>query len=144
MVFGPRSVDAIDRGVDGPEPTGAMRAVLQGEGVDDGVIGGRPLALDLCFDEGEPVTRDELQRGMSEHAGVLRTAASLVAAATLARRPAAAGDDPVAAAELRNLQTVGQAVVAGALAREETRGAHARGEFPEKDGSLALRFVVSA
>ena len=28
MVFGPRVIEAIERGVDGPEPTGAMRCVL--------------------------------------------------------------------------------------------------------------------
>jgi L-aspartate oxidase len=143
MVFGPRAVDAIDRGVDEPTPTGAMRAVLDGDDVPPGVIGGRPLAVHLRWDEGVPVTRDELQHGMSDHAGVLRTAESLAHADALVRRPVAPGGSAVNAAEMRNLQTVGQAVVAGALAREETRGAHARVEFPERDPVLLLRFVVT-
>ncbi|MBA2282205.1 MAG: L-aspartate oxidase [Acidimicrobiia bacterium] len=140
MVFAPRAVDAIDGGIDGPSPTGAMRSVLQGEAVEAGVIGGRRLPFELGWDEGPPVTRDELQTGMSTHAGVLRSAGSLDMAMALARRPG--GEGGVAAAELRNLQTVGQVVVAGALAREETRGAHAREEFPEADDALLLRFVL--
>jgi hypothetical protein len=42
MVFGPRAVEAIERGVDGPAPTGAMRAVVDGAG--HGSIGGIRLA----------------------------------------------------------------------------------------------------
>ena len=49
MVFAPRVVEAILAGRDGPEPTGAMRAVLGGAGAPAGhdVIGGRPVDLDL-------------------------------------------------------------------------------------------------
>ena len=40
MVFGPRVVEAIDRGSEGPSATGAMRSLLGG-----GDIGGIPLEL---------------------------------------------------------------------------------------------------
>jgi L-aspartate oxidase len=52
MVFAPRVVEAVDRGRDGPEATGAMRCVLAGEGGPGGPVGavapgveivGRPL-----------------------------------------------------------------------------------------------------
>ena len=49
MVFGPRVIEAIERGVDGPEPTGAMRAVLHGEHAPVSAQGGEqagPLASD--------------------------------------------------------------------------------------------------
>jgi succinate dehydrogenase/fumarate reductase flavoprotein subunit len=50
----------------------------------------------------------------------------------------------VEAAEVANLAAIARAVCAAALAREETRGAHARAEFPDRDPALALRFVVQA
>ena len=143
MVFAPRSVEAIVRGVDGPAPTGAMRAVLLGEEVPAGVIGGRPLAVGIGIDaDAEPIDRDELQRGMSIDSGVLRSAESLDRAAALVRRPAADGSTPVEALEVANLLTVGQGLVAAATAREETRGAHARAEHPGRRDELAVRFLV--
>ena len=58
MVFGPRAVEAIAAGVDGPAPTGAMRAVATARGeladrADDTLhIGGVPL--DLAPSRSEP------------------------------------------------------------------------------------------
>ena len=80
MVFGPRVVEAIDRGVDGPEATGAMRALLGG-----GEIGGRPIEVPPADATTVP-DRDALQRTMTTHAGVLRSAASLDEAAGRLRR----------------------------------------------------------
>jgi L-aspartate oxidase len=142
MVFGPRAVDAIAKGIDGPRPTGAMRAVLDGDDVAPGVIGGRVLDLPHAPPTGDPLTRAELQAVMTEDAGVLRTAASLERAAVAAVRPPAG--EGVEAAEVANLAVIARAVCAAALAREETRGAHARAEFPDRDPALALRFVVQA
>jgi L-aspartate oxidase len=45
--------------------------------------------------------------------------------------------------ELRNLATVGWALLSAATAREESRGCHTREDFPEQDPGLRLRFVVS-
>ena len=44
--------------------------------------------------------------------------------------------------ELRNLVTVGHAILAMALARAESRGAHTRTDFPLTDPRLRVRFVV--
>jgi L-aspartate oxidase len=140
MVFAPRAVDAIDEGLDGPSPSGAMRAVLDGDDVAPGVIGGRHLALPESDAGGPAITRSELQAAMTEHAGVLRSAESLATAAAAAARPPAG--DGVEAAEVGNLTVIARAVCAAALAREETRGAHAREEFPERDPALAVRLVV--
>ena len=137
MVFAPRVVEAIERGKHKPEPTGAMRAVLGGGG-----IGGRALALDLGWDERTPASRDDLQGAMTRLAGVLRSATSLGEARDVARR--AVGGDDVAGHELRNLATVAQAVIAAALAREESRGSHTRIDFRETRDDLRLRFVIGS
>ena len=135
MVFGPRVVEAIDRGVDGPSPTGAMRSVLGG-----GEIGGRPLRVPPAG-PGALVDRDTLQRRMTADAGVLRSDESLERAAAACQGDTD-GDDP-AAWELRNLATVGRALCAAALAREESRGAHTRTDHPDLRPDLRTRFVAS-
>lgn len=134
MVFGPRVVEAIDRGVDGPTATGAMRSVLGGGG-----IGGRPLAVPPADSSTVP-DREELQRTMTANAGVLRSAESLGAAA-VACGGQVAGDD-LGAWELRNLVTVGRLLCAAALAREESRGAHTRTDFEATRDDLRVRFVA--
>jgi L-aspartate oxidase len=79
---------------------------------------------------------------MTEHAGVLRSAASLDEALAAVSRPPS-GDDEVATAEVANLAVIGRAVCAAAQARTETRGAHSRIEHPDRDPALAVRFVIA-
>jgi L-aspartate oxidase len=159
MVFGFRVVEAVERGKSGPEPTGAMRAVLGSDVGAATVIGGRQLEgwrarpSDEVSDERvadgaglDPAKlRDALQREMTEGAGVLRTRASL-------ERTAAARAAVVRAAErlpegrdryeLTNLADVGEAVLAAAAAREESRGAHTRQDFPGRDDEHFARRLV--
>ena len=137
MVFAPRVVEAILRGVEGPSPTGAMRATLdspncadfqrvtrQGSAQFDGAAAG----------EG----RDRLQRAMTAGAGVLRSAESLDETAAVVDEVAASCDDP----EVRNLVTVASALLATARAREESRGAHTRTDFPDTSDAFAHRLVL--
>jgi L-aspartate oxidase len=166
MVYGPRVVEAVDAGLDGPRPTGAMRALpgLGGEGGGTGGVPGRTVAVppdavppvaaggptpghdggaatDLA---GIAEVRATLQRTMTADAGVLRSAESLGAAARAAVRATAVatpGSSP-AANELRNLGTVAAALVAAASARTESRGAHARSDFPESSDDHRVRYVV--
>jgi L-aspartate oxidase len=137
MVFAPRVVEAIERGQSGADATGAMRSVLDG----GGEIGGRRLSLGLDWDDREPVDRDQLQHAMSKLAGVLRSERSLEDAAATARR--AVGADDAAGHELRNLGTVAQALIVAASAREESRGAHARSDFPAIDPDFRLRLFFA-
>jgi L-aspartate oxidase len=134
MVFGPRVVEAIDRGVDGPTATGAMRCVLGG-----GDIGGRAVVVPPTDGSTVP-DREELQRTMTVHAGVLRSAESLAEAAA-ACAGEVAGDDP-GSWELRNLATVGRLLCAAARVREESRGAHTRTDFEAMRDDLRVRFVA--
>ncbi len=183
MVFGPRVVEAVDAGLDGPRPTGAMRCVLGaggiggidgaesaggstgggGGGVAGRVLPGPPLPrADVTGHDGDvgdarreadraPVGPDEvaaarvdLQREMTTHAGVLRSAESLDAAASAAARAADVGAPAPGRAdafELRNLATVAAALCRGAAARAESRGAHARVDFPETSADHRVRYV---
>ena len=102
-------------------------------------IEGRSLAL--AAPGGTPVpSREELQRLMNTDAGVLRSAESLVRAAA-GCAGSVEGDD-LASWELRNLVTVGGALCAGALAREESRGCHTRTDYPDRRDDLRLRFII--
>jgi L-aspartate oxidase len=150
MVFGPRVVEAIERGQDGPEATGAMRAVL---GTDaPGVISGRPVpALPSVGVPGPgtdtPATAAEwrtfLQREMTFGAGVRRDRESLQRAQAAVARVQTAVVDQTGKAwcEVRNLADVAATIVAAATAREETRGAHTREDFPATTPALRARFL---
>ncbi len=160
MVFGFRVVEAIERGQVDARPTGAMRAVLD-DGFDaTGVIGGRsvpdlgrgPVADPAVPPDGSASGSGEgpvpalraLQRVMTTEAGVLRSAPSLDRAAGAvgeAARAAALAPRSEPVAELANLSTVAGALVASALAREESRGAHTRTDFPDRDDRFRVRFV---
>jgi L-aspartate oxidase len=124
-----------------------MRCVLEGDG--DAIPGRRLVApLPSVPRPGETPAMDDarevLQRAMTADAGVLRSADSLerardAAAAALAQaNPSSDGAD----SELANLATVGWALASSALARTESRGAHARTDHADVDPQQRLRYVV--
>lgn len=149
MVFGPRVVEAIDCGIDGPSPTGAMRCVLpSSDGVEGRSVPVPPIgpvsAIESAADEGTRTARIAFQRMMFAKAGVLRDESSLREAVDESAAVTALPVGDVASAELRNLATLGVAVASSALARTETRGAHTRVDFDSTDSDLEVRFVVAA
>ena len=135
MVFAPRVVEANARGKERCDQTGAMRAVPPSR-----VHSPPPGRAMYSKGEGDAVKlRDELQRAMTLGAGVLRDAASLAATETAV---SAVGDaTPADAHELRNLVTVAHALLRNASAREESRGAHTRTDFPEPSDAFRRRLV---
>lgn len=168
MVFGPRAVDAIAEGVDGPSATGVMRVLLSdnapwlkvdpilaavrsgdGTSLQPGSLGG-VFETDPTSDASDVVRiehlREELQTAMFRWAGVQRDVGSLVEAAGAIRQVMVGLGDParlpIAGLELRNLALVGWVLVSSALAREESRGTHARTDFPDRDPAFAHRFFV--
>jgi len=97
----------------------------------------------------------ELRRAMQAHCGVFRTGALLAEGvrkvAALAERATrvAIGDKSrifntarIEAIELSNLVAAAQATIESALARTETRGAHAREDFPQRDDANWIKHTL--
>ena len=139
MVFAARVVEAIARGKDGPDATGALRPAS-----------GPPLRLPpppAPRTDGAPPPaakrREALQHALSAHAGVVRDATSLAAATTATVDALAWPEEPDRESrELRNLAEVGRALCLAASVREESRGCHTRTDFPETSPELAHRLVI--
>ena len=151
MVFGARLAERIASGARSPEPSGALRVVLGEEPIDG--IGCTVLASpraaespapDWLPEVDVPKWRDTVQRAMTRGAGVVRSAESLAGAqAVVDDATSALGDATasVGAGELANLLRVADALLASALARTESRGAHARAEYPAVDLAWRRRLV---
>jgi L-aspartate oxidase len=151
MVFGARLAERIPSGTDGPEPSGALRAVSGAEPIDG--IGCTVLERHRVPDRpdagalpGADVTklRDTLQRAMTRGAGVVRSAGSLGGARAVVDDIASVlGEDAgsVGAGELANLLQVADALLDSALARTESRGSHARREYLDTDPTWRRRLV---
>jgi L-aspartate oxidase len=121
-------------------------AALEGAVAESGASGGSPLAA--FGGGGEPFSRDALRRLMTSHAGVLRSKELLEEAAGILDRWAgvvlpdagAAGRDGVPVElEDRNLLLAARLLVAAALARRDSLGAHYRSDEPEEPESYSLR-----
>ena len=105
-----------------------------------------PTTIDLGggTPDGEPFSRSDLQQLMWDAAGLARNAGDLTeAAAELATWRAPEVTD-AKSAEDANLLVVARAVVASALARQESRGGHYRTDFPDTDPSMAVHSAVVA
>lgn len=89
-----------------------------------------PIELAAQPNGSEPFERAELQRLMWDLVGLERALPTLeLAAATLARWHVSGSG--VEAGEDRNLLELARVIVRAAIAREESRGAHDRSDFPE-------------
>jgi L-aspartate oxidase len=150
MVFGARLAERISSGVGAAEPSGALRAVLGTEPIDGigcTVLERRPARQtggDRLADVDVTKQRDILQRAMTRGAGVVRDAESLDGARAVVDDVAAllgGGPASAAAGELANLLELAGALLASALARTESRGAHARREYSDTDPSWRRRLV---
>jgi L-aspartate oxidase len=83
---------------------------------------------------------------MTRGAGVVRSAESLDGARLVIDEVANAVGDPggsVRAGEVANLLQVADALLVAAATRTESRGAHARREFPETDPQWRLRLAFA-
>jgi succinate dehydrogenase / fumarate reductase flavoprotein subunit len=100
--------------------------------------------------------RRELQKTMDSQVGVFRTCSGLKMALDKIKelkqrvpdihvkdRGRVYNTDLVSALETENLVDLAEVVVAGALARTESRGAHARRDFPERDDANWLKHTLA-
>ena len=100
--------------------------------------------------------REELGQLMSLNLGLVRTHESMTTALSsltaLTRRAAfmtvqdkgrVFNTDLVQAFELQSLLDVAETIVASALARQESRGAHYRSDFPKRDDAQWLKHTVA-
>jgi L-aspartate oxidase len=155
MVFGARLAERIASAHDGPEASGALR-VVQGARALDGIectsLGAAPRqwpsapapAPAPASAPDAPKLRDMLQQTMTGGAGVVRSEQSLTAAAGAVDELAEALGDrtaSVGAGEVANLVQLADALLVSARTRTESRGAHARREFPETDPAWRRRLV---
>ncbi|AWB92886.1 L-aspartate oxidase [Aeromicrobium chenweiae] len=102
-----------------------------------------PLKLDLTSDpDAQDVSRTDLQQLMWEAAGLARDGADLQQAVAELRRWRSPEVTDAKAAEDANLLVVARAVVASALAREESRGGHYRTDFPHTDPEQATHSAI--
>jgi L-aspartate oxidase len=84
----------------------------------------------------------ELQQRMWQDAGLLRDAAGLSAMEQELERMHVAPAAERASLELANLHAVAELIVLSALAREESRGAHYRNDFPKRDDAHFAKHSV--
>jgi fumarate reductase flavoprotein subunit len=115
----------------------------------------RRLARDLLGRTGGSerlaVIRDEMQQVMEESAGIYRDGDALAkgalalrdlqeraGSATLDDRSRTFNTELTAALELSNMLDIAEAIIASALQREESRGAHQRTDFPARDDARFL------
>ena len=100
--------------------------------------------------------RDDLGKTMSLNLGLVRTQTSMLAAQaaleSLQARAAAAtihdkgrvfNTDLIQALELQSLLDIAETIVVGALARTESRGAHYRTDFPQRDDVRWLQHTLA-
>ncbi|WP_447975222.1 FAD-binding protein [Nitrospira sp. Kam-Ns4a] len=100
--------------------------------------------------------REELGQVMSQNLGIFRTQKSLqdanekvrelkarAAHVYLQDRGRIFNTELIQALELASLLDVAETIVAGALAREESRGAHYRSDFPDRDDAAWLRHTLA-
>ncbi|TDC48641.1 FAD-binding protein, partial [Actinomadura sp. KC345] len=148
-VYGARAGDtaarlARDRSLAEPDPLSVRRsfdratAPLRSEGGD------LPYPItaelkDLMWQDCGVVRRRERLENARERLAELADRASRISV------PGPAAFNPAwqESLDLANQLTVAQVIVESALAREETRGAHARADFPESADAGALRHIVA-
>ena len=157
LVFGRRAGEAAARHAAGaPEPSDAALTQALGE---ERRIYEDVLGREGDTDDGVAAIRDEMQERMEGAAGIYREGPKMEEAAgaigelkeRLARVPLddrsfTFNTELVAYLELENMLDVAESVLHSALNREESRGAHQRRDFPDRDdeGHLAHSLVHAA
>ena len=133
-VYGTRVVEALSMPADPPHDFGAGWT--------------EPLEVEIADtapdDGAQSLTRDDLQQLMWDAAGLSRNGDDLAAAASRLATWRTPTVSDAKSAEDANLLVVARAVVASALARQESRGGHHRTDFPDTDPAQARHSAARA
>ena len=140
MVFAPRVVEAIEKGKQSAEPTGAMRAVL-GDREGGSGIPGRRLPVRIEWDH----RRESSSRARAAIGDDAAPRACCAPPTRWPRPPRSPGDrstettSPATSSEIWRRSR--KPLIAAAIAREESRGADTRTDFPATQRRSRLRLV---
>ena len=111
----------------------------------------------ICAQEAERISRssatfdraqakEELRTLMTEKVGIIRSRENLIHAQTIIANYKKQLDnmknESIADVELQNMVLLAELIVAGALEREESRGAHYRVDFPETDDEAWKKNII--
>ncbi len=144
LVFGYRVVEAIRSGKTAPEPTGAMRGVLECSSL--GVSSRDPELLPHADVVDPDALRAAVQKVMSSDVGVVRDAPTLRDASAilddLTTVVSALPARETRTYEALNVLRVARAITAAAVARRESRGCHTRGDYPKVSKRQLGRYVI--
>lgn len=123
LVFGARAAEAMVQ-----DDEGLSRGAVSGKAARETTTSGSKK-----HGQEEPALRQRLRDAMWLHAGLLRNREGLTAMQQVLEESAGRLHGAISreTAELGNLHAVASMIVASALAREESRGAHARTDFPD-------------
>ncbi len=132
LVFGARAAEAILQ-------EGFSTNAENVAGIEDSTATADNKSVAQKSNSNPSELRERLRSLMWLHAGLLRDQAGLTTMQSelAAMRPQLPTATTREGAELRNLHTVAELITASALARKESRGAHARTDFPEHDSGRA-------
>jgi succinate dehydrogenase / fumarate reductase flavoprotein subunit len=118
---------------------GRVRAVLAREGTENLYELRRRLRTTMDAQVGVFRNGDDLASALA----TIREIRERAARAPVADQSRVYNSNLVHALELENLVDLAEVTVAGALAREESRGAHARRDFPTRDDETWLRHTLA-
>ena len=150
IVFGRRAGLRAAEYVDGLAPRAVSDSGLRAEEIRiKSLLGNKPGTRSWQI-------RDELGKLMSLNLGIFRTKESMLKAQEHIRELRARAErvyiqdrgkifnsDLIQALELGSLIEVAETIVAGAIAREESRGAHYRSDFPQRDDDHWLKHTLT-
>jgi L-aspartate oxidase len=146
MVFGARIAEAIARGKTEHDPTGVFARQKSHEHIELEILG--PIRVSKAdVPKTVPNEKDKvfLQQVMTENVGLLRTQASLEKAKVFIEKQLQGLNCSTNSRfdnEFKNLLIAALAVTNGALLRKESRGAHNREDYPNKnDRDFKVRLV---
>ncbi|MFZ0661987.1 MAG: L-aspartate oxidase [Acidobacteriaceae bacterium] len=118
----------------------AASAMREAGAIPAGKLGAPEMAAPPVIDVA--VERKRLQQRMWKDAGLLRDAEGLSAMRQELERLRVAPSADRASLELANLHAVAELIVLSAIAREESRGAHYRNDFPKRDDAHFAKHSV--